>query len=343
MATFPSGLYNQVVDDVSLATLQATRTDDATYGHATVHRNDAAEMVALETYVGTNASQTTPVGANRVLASTSASASTWTATPTLTTITTTGAASLNSATVTNTTTTGALAVTNTITLSSNLAYDQDANGNILVYIGGVAGTLQEVWVPTTGSIASALTTANGTAIIRLLPGTHAPADELEVTVANTQIIGCGRQTTLNTSGMAGSGKNFFHIIANNVNLENFIITLGSPTDFGVRLDATAGSLSNISLKRLFIGGLSAGKTGVFTVDANTYVTNFLKELHITGTAGTGMNLQNVTTSKVDAIIDVDAGTHWTMDAQCTNNNADFICDLAGTNSGTNNIISENVF
>lgn len=42
------------------------------------HVNDIqTDVVALETYIGTNASQTTPTGSGRVLRSTSASASTW--------------------------------------------------------------------------------------------------------------------------------------------------------------------------------------------------------------------------------------------------------------------------
>lgn len=45
----------------------------------------ATSIVSIETLLGTNAAQTTPVGTGRILNSTSASASTWTATPTITT------------------------------------------------------------------------------------------------------------------------------------------------------------------------------------------------------------------------------------------------------------------
>mgnify|MGYP001594995094 CR=1 FL=1 len=51
--------------------------------HATQHTGENDEIIAIETYLGTNDSQTTPVAAGKVLNSTSASAATWTATPTL--------------------------------------------------------------------------------------------------------------------------------------------------------------------------------------------------------------------------------------------------------------------
>ena len=61
------------------------------------HQNDRGDAIEnIEAYLGTNASQTTPTGANRVLASTSGTASTWTASPTLTSLTLTTSLALNS-------------------------------------------------------------------------------------------------------------------------------------------------------------------------------------------------------------------------------------------------------
>lgn len=91
MASFPSVEYNPIVDNVSLSVLKATKTNDGTYSHAGVHVADAAEIVAIQHYLGTNASQTTPTAANSVLQATSATVSTWTTTPTVATLTTTGA------------------------------------------------------------------------------------------------------------------------------------------------------------------------------------------------------------------------------------------------------------
>lgn len=96
MSTFPAGIYNPIVDDISLATLKGTPTNDAVYGHATVHRNDAAELVAIETYLGTNAADTVPA-VNQVLAGEGVGISNWTGTPTLTSLTLTGALSVSGA------------------------------------------------------------------------------------------------------------------------------------------------------------------------------------------------------------------------------------------------------
>lgn len=59
MATFPTGLYNPVVDDITEAQLQAKTTNDATYEHTVVHRADAAEILALETKLGITSSADT--------------------------------------------------------------------------------------------------------------------------------------------------------------------------------------------------------------------------------------------------------------------------------------------
>src|SRR3990167_8266777 len=45
--------------------------------HSTLHTNVNDTLEAVETYLGTNASQTTPTGANKVLRATSATASEW--------------------------------------------------------------------------------------------------------------------------------------------------------------------------------------------------------------------------------------------------------------------------
>lgn len=89
---YPVSLYDTLVDNISAATLRTTNLNDSTYSHVTVHRNDAVELIALETYLGTNASQTTPTAANSLLQATSASVSTWTTTPTIAGLTITGAA-----------------------------------------------------------------------------------------------------------------------------------------------------------------------------------------------------------------------------------------------------------
>lgn len=71
-------------DSFTNPTATSTTTSPSHAGqHSDV--NDAVE--AIEAYLGTNATQTTPTGANRVLTSSSATASTWSATPTLTSLT----------------------------------------------------------------------------------------------------------------------------------------------------------------------------------------------------------------------------------------------------------------
>lgn len=82
--TFTDPTTGDTLDNVG----SGTTTHHGLHGKA----NDAA--AALEALVGTNASQTTPTGTNRVLASTSASASTWTATPTVTSLNATSSLSV---------------------------------------------------------------------------------------------------------------------------------------------------------------------------------------------------------------------------------------------------------
>lgn len=112
MSTFPSGLFDSKVDDISLATLQGKDTDDATYDHATVHREDAGEIIALETKIGTGSSQQTPAD-KYILAGDGAGTSLWETDITLNSL------SLDTtlAVTTNTTIGGTLAVTGNTSLN----------------------------------------------------------------------------------------------------------------------------------------------------------------------------------------------------------------------------------
>ncbi len=85
-SSYPVAIPTRTENTISVATLRAEQTNDATYSHALIHQQVGADVVALATYLGTNASQTAPI-ANTVLYSASNGVSIWSASPTLTTLT----------------------------------------------------------------------------------------------------------------------------------------------------------------------------------------------------------------------------------------------------------------
>jgi len=82
MAQYPAAVYVSRINPLTAGQLGGTYTNNATYSHASVHKEDEAEIVAIQTYLGTNATQTTPTATNSVLNSTSATVAAWTASPT---------------------------------------------------------------------------------------------------------------------------------------------------------------------------------------------------------------------------------------------------------------------
>lgn len=86
VSSYPVAIPTRIENTISVATLRGEQTNDATYSHALIHQQVGADVVAIATYIGTNASQTAPV-ANTVLYSGSNGVSAWSASPTLTTLT----------------------------------------------------------------------------------------------------------------------------------------------------------------------------------------------------------------------------------------------------------------
>lgn len=86
VSSYPVAIPTRTENTIGVATLRGTQTNDATYSHALIHQQVGADVVAMATYIGTNASQTAPV-ANTVLYSGSNGVSAWSASPTLTTLT----------------------------------------------------------------------------------------------------------------------------------------------------------------------------------------------------------------------------------------------------------------
>jgi len=85
-SSYPVAVPTRTENTLGVATLRTTQTNNATYSHALIHQQVGADVVALATYLGTNASQTAPV-ANTILYSASNGVSIWSASPTLTTLT----------------------------------------------------------------------------------------------------------------------------------------------------------------------------------------------------------------------------------------------------------------
>lgn len=138
---YPTSLYDSLVDDISLAELKAKKLNDATYSHSVVHRADAAEVIAIETKIGTGSSTAT---ANTVLGGSGAGTSAWTATPTLTTLETTG----------NLTVGGSLSLADDLTFANtkgvvfqkaatgaDCSILEDASDNLIVKVGSASKSL----------------------------------------------------------------------------------------------------------------------------------------------------------------------------------------------------------
>jgi len=85
-SSYPVAIPTRTENTVSVATLRAAQTNNATYSHGLIHQQVGADVVALATYLGTNSSQTAPV-ANTILYSASNGTSIWSVSPSLTTLT----------------------------------------------------------------------------------------------------------------------------------------------------------------------------------------------------------------------------------------------------------------
>lgn len=79
-AEFPTSIHDTPLDDISLATLKSTKTNNATYDHAAEHVSHTEEIIATQRKIGTGSSTPT---ANTVLFGNGTGTSTWSNSPTL--------------------------------------------------------------------------------------------------------------------------------------------------------------------------------------------------------------------------------------------------------------------
>lgn len=347
MATFPTSEYTTDISSANKSAVAGTDTNDgATYTtHATHHVELGEEMIAVQEKLGTTAS--TPV-ANSVLSGTGAGTSEWDTSPTVNSLTTTGALAGASAAITGTMTAASAALSDSLVLNNDYAMVPNGDGNIEIRIGGAAGTLQEILVPTTGNIQAALDDLAGAGVVTLLPGTHTPANDVDVTNTNTVIRGYGMyQTIISASAFSTSGQAIIDIGdgIDGIQLNDLTLTLGTNSTYGIDCESTTTGNSNFVINNVRITGLASGKTGIRTDASNANLLWYVQNLLITGTAGTGLDMNNLQSYNMNHVtIDVNTGTHWDLDASCANGYFQVVADLAGTNNGgaTNNI-REQVF
>lgn len=226
----------------------------------------------------------------------------------------------------------------------------DLNGNLVTYHSD--GTIVEIFVPLTGDIQSAINTSAGTAPIILAPGTFTPSDQIDITDDKTHIRGSGfRSTNISASGIGGANKAVFKITdASNVNLENLRIGMsgsgGSVTD-GILVDADTANVNFFHIRDVGVSELLTGQTGFRTIsNAGSILSISTYVLSLNGTAGqtpTGFTGVGILRGRIDIYVDVDAGTHWTLDANSDTNILHILTDLAGVDSGAGNNITQVIF
>lgn len=110
MSSFPASIATLTGNGVAIGTLQTKATNDATYDHATMHYQNADEIEAIETFLGTGGSAP---AANQVLIGSGTGTSAWSGAPTLTSIETSAAATIG----TNASIGGTLTVTGNTALN----------------------------------------------------------------------------------------------------------------------------------------------------------------------------------------------------------------------------------
>lgn len=344
MSDFPTSIHNPSVTAANKATVAGTLTNDGTFDHTQDHVDYGEEIVAVETKVGTGSS--TPV-VNSILSGTGAGVSSWNTDPQVISLTATGALSGASASITGTTTTSSISAADSIVLNSNYSLTESNDGNIEVRIGGAAGTVVELLVPTTGDIQEAINDAAGNATVTILPGTHTPASQINITSSSQIIRGSGvGNTIISASSFSVASQSIFKGAdgIDNVTIAGIKFSLDTNSDKGIETDTTSGGANSWRLLNIEFVGIDTGKSGIYTDPTNGSFNWIIDNVVMSGAAGTGLNINAVSRSYFTNIkIDVAAGTHWGLDVSSNNNIGSFICDLAGTNSGTGNNITEVVF
>lgn len=160
--------------------------------------------------------------------------------------------------------------TPSVTLNSDLAIQEDGNGNYIWYIGGVSGTVQEVWVPTTGDLSAAVTSiSTGGGTIRILPGTHTITSTL--TLANgIKIVGGGMvNTVVQSSGVTG---NLINVQASGVTLRDFTVDMNSESDVGIATNAN-GDLFTFEYIRIINPGTGGSLDDCMNIGSTTVSRN----------------------------------------------------------------------
>lgn len=228
------------------------------------HQNDRGDAIEnIQIYLGTNASQTTPVGTGRILNSTSASASTWTATPTIGT------------SVTVPLVVGGTAVGSTLTLKSTSGV---GTTDVIIFQVGNNGATEAMRIINSGFVGIGGSPSNKLDIQGAVSATPVTNGIVRIlTTGANPATGSGGGLLFAQQDSVAAYVNYASITGTRVdassnNKVNLVISTGAPTD-GIAIASrlvidTAGAMS-LSLAAFAVGATYSSGNGIFVQNSST--------------------------------------------------------------------------